>query len=74
MDTDLIIVLGVLAIVLALPALLSSWVDGSVPQSGIFLLLVGGVLITVALSQRGHTYTFAEMPDVLMRVIGRFLK
>ena len=74
MDTDLIIVVGVLAIVLAVPTLLSSWVDGSVPRSGAILVLVGGVLIVVALTQHGRGYTFAEMPDVFMRVFARLTK
>jgi hypothetical protein len=74
MDTDLMIVVGVLAILLAVPTMLSSWVDGSVPRSGATLVLIGGVLIVVALTQRGHGYTFAEMPDVFMRVFARFFK
>ncbi len=74
MDTDLIIVVGVLAIVLAVPTLLSSWVDGSVPRAGSILVLVGGVLIVVALTQHGRGYTISEMPDVFMRVFARFTK
>lgn len=74
MDTDLIIVVGILSVLLAVPTLLASWVDGSVPRSGAILVLVGGVLIVVALNQHGRGYTIAEMPDVFMRVIGRFLK
>ena len=74
MDTDLIIVVGIVAILLAVPSLLSSWVDGSVPRSGAILVLIGGVLIVVALTNHGKAYTFAEMPDVFMRVIARFMK
>jgi hypothetical protein len=32
------------------------------------------VLIVVALTQHGRSYTFAEMPDVFMRVFARFTK
>jgi hypothetical protein len=74
MDTDLILVVGVLAMVLAVPALLSAWVDDGVPRAGAILVLIGGVLLVVALSQRSHAYTIAEMPDVFMRVIGRFVR
>lgn len=74
MDTDLIIVVGILAILLAVPTLLSAWVDGTVPRTGAILVLVGGVLVVVALTQHGRAYTFAEMPDVFMRVIGRLIK
>lgn len=74
MDTDLILVVGIVAIVLAVPTLLASWVDGSVPRTGSLLVLLGGVLIAVALTQHGRGYSFAEMPDLFMRVIGRLLK
>jgi formate-dependent nitrite reductase membrane component NrfD len=74
MDTDLILVVGIVAIVLAVPTLLSAWVEGSVPRAGAILVLIGGVLIVVALTQHGRGYSFAEMPDVFMRVIGRLLK
>ena len=73
MDTDLIIVVGTLAILLAVPTLLSSWVDGTVPRAASILILIGGVLIVVALTQHGHGYTFAELPDVFMRVFNRFV-
>lgn len=74
MDTDLIIVVGIVSILLAIPSLLSSWVDGTVPRTGAILVLIGGVLIAVALTQHAHRYTFAELPDVFMRVIGRLVK
>jgi hypothetical protein len=67
-------VVGIVAIVLAVPTLLASWVDGSVPRTGSLLVLLGGVLIAVALTQHGRGYSFAEMPDLFMRVIGRLLK
>ena len=74
MDTDLIIVVGIVCILLAVPALLSSWVDGSVPRAASILVLVGGVLIVVALVNHGRGYTIAEMPDVFLRVIARLTK
>ena len=72
MDTDLIIVVGIVCIVLAVPSLLSSWVDGSPPRAGAILVLIGGVLIVVALTQHGRGYSFGEMPGVFKRVISRF--
>jgi formate-dependent nitrite reductase membrane component NrfD len=74
MDTDLILVVGIVVIVLAVPTLFSAWVEGTVPRTGAILVLIGGVLIVVALTQHGRGYSFAEMPDVFMRVVGRLLK
>ncbi|MBI1170258.1 hypothetical protein GC209_02560 [bacterium] len=74
MDTDLMIVVGTLSLLMAVPTLLSAWVDGSVPRTGAILVLIGGVLIVVALNNHGRGYTLAEIPDVFMRVLGRLTK
>lgn len=73
MDTDLILVVGILAIALAVPTLLSAWVDGSVPRAGAIVVMIGSVLIVVALNSHGRGYSFSEMPDVFMRVFNRFV-
>lgn len=68
------IVVGTLSLLMAVPTLLSAWVDGSVPRTGAILVLIGGVLIVVALNNHGRGYTLAEIPDVFMRVLGRLTK
>ncbi|MGV8985196.1 MAG: hypothetical protein ACOH2H_02790 [Cypionkella sp.] len=74
MDTDLIIVVGILSLLMAVPTLLTAWVDGTVPRTGAILIMIGGVLVVVALNNHGRGYSLAEMPDVFMRVIGRLTK
>ncbi len=73
MDTDLFLVIGIVIGALAIPALLSGWVEGRVPRAGLVMVLVGGVLIATALSQRPRGYSFSEIPDVFFSVIGRYL-
>ena len=73
MDTDLLLVIGTIVCALAIPSLLGAWVDGRVPRAGSVMLLIGGVLVVVALTQRVRAYTFAELPDVFFSVIGRYL-
>lgn len=73
MDTDLFLVVGVVTFALAIPSLLSAWVEGRVPRAGSLMVLIGGVLVVVALTQRTGGYTFSEIPDVFVRVIGRYL-
>ena len=74
MDTDLYLVIGIVAFVLAIPSLLSAFAESRPPRAGAILVLIGGVLVAVALTNRGSGYSFAEIPDVFMRVIGRFTK
>ena len=72
MDTDLLLVIGILVLALSVPSLLSAYVEGRVPRAGSILVLIGGVLVVVALTQHGRGYSFAELPDVVFRVIGRY--
>ena len=73
MDTDLFLVIGIIVCALAIPSLMSAWLEGRVPRAGAIMVLIGGVLVVVALNQRARGYTFAEIPDVFFSVIGRYL-
>lgn len=73
MDTDLMLVVGLLICVLAIPSLLSAFAESRPPRSGAIMVLIGGVLLAVALTQKPSGYTFAEVPDVVFKVIGRFI-
>ena len=73
MDTDLFLVIGIVVCALAIPSLLSAWVEGRVPRAGSVMVLIGGVLILTALTQHPLGYSFSEIPDVFFSVIGRYL-
>ena len=73
MDTDLFLILGLIVCALAIPSLLSAWVEGRVPRAGAIMVLIGGVLVVVALNQHGRGYTFAELPNVFFSVLGRYI-
>ncbi len=73
MDTDLYLVIGIVVCVLAIPSLLSAFVEGRAPRGGAVLVLIGGALIVVALTNRLQGYTFAEIPRVFGRVFDRYI-
>jgi formate-dependent nitrite reductase membrane component NrfD len=73
MDTDLFLVIGIVVCALAIPSLLSAWVEGRVPRAGSIMVLIGGVLIITALTNNGRGYAFSEIPDVFMSVVGRYI-
>ena len=64
---------GVVIAALAIPSLLSAWVEGRVPRVGSATVLLGAVLIAVAPTRHPGGYAFGELPDVFLRVIGRLL-
>lgn len=73
MDTDLMLVVGTIALVLSVPSLFSAWVEGQVPRIGSILLLIGGVLVAVALTRHGRPYEVAEIPGVFLKVFARWM-
>ncbi|NEY89914.1 hypothetical protein [Tabrizicola oligotrophica] len=73
MDTDLMLVLGLAVIVLAIPALLAAFSESRPPRMAALMVLVGGILLALALTQKPSGYAFAEVPDVIMRVFARVL-
>jgi hypothetical protein len=73
MDHDLLLVIGIVIGVLAVPALLGAYSENRPPRAAAILFLIGGGLIVTALSQSPQGYSFAEIPNVFVRVIGRYI-
>ncbi len=73
MSTDLMLVLGIVICALSLPSLLAAYSESRAPRAGAFMLLVSGILLAMALTQKPEGYSFAEIPDVFVRVIGSYL-
>lgn len=73
MDTDLILVIGIVLCVLAIPSLLAAFAESRGPRSGVMLVTVGGILVVVALTQSVKSYSFAGLPQVFVSVISRLV-
>jgi hypothetical protein len=74
MDTDLILVIGTVLCALSIPSLLAAFSESRAPRAGALMILIGGVMVVVALSKNHAGYTFAELPDVFLHVLARYLK
>jgi hypothetical protein len=70
-DSDLMMVAGVVLAGLSLPSLLNGWTHGRMPRIGALMMLAGAVLIVLAIQGKPGGYSFAEIPDVFSRVIAR---
>ncbi|MCX7286114.1 MAG: hypothetical protein NTW20_00750 [Rhodobacterales bacterium] len=73
MDTDLILTLGIVLLVLTLPSLLSAWVEGRVPRVGAIMLIVSLAMILAAVSSRPGGYAMNEIPQIMLAVVARSL-
>jgi len=73
MDSDLIFVVGFIVGVLSIPAIVSAFSDGRSPRVPAIVVLIGGLMIGYAMSEKPGAYGFATFPDVFVGVIGKFI-
>jgi formate-dependent nitrite reductase membrane component NrfD len=69
MSIDQLLVIGIVIIALAIPSVLAAYSESRPPRAGALMLLIGGVLLVYALSQKPGGYSFPEIPHVFIRVL-----
>lgn len=74
MESDLLLVIGIIVTILAFPSLLNAFSTGRPPKTAALLLIVGGGLITWAVIQKPNAYTFEQLPDVFTRVVAGIIR
>lgn len=73
-DTDLLLTLGIILIVLSIPSLLSAWAESRAPRIGAIMVIVALGMIVAALWFKPGGYAFNQVPDVLVSVILRLFQ
>jgi len=73
MDLDLVFVLGCVIALFSIPAIISAFSDSRTPRYPMLIIVIGAVMITYAVNERPGAYSFETLPDVVMRVIGRYI-
>lgn len=73
MDTDLFLVIGIVILGLTIPPILGALFDGRPPRTPAILVLIAGGMITFAIIQHPGGYSFQDVPDAFVRVIGKYL-
>lgn len=71
MDTDLVLTLGIVLVVLTIPSLLAAFVEGRPPRVGALVLLAAMAMILSAVMYRPTGYRFDEVPTVMLNVVMR---
>jgi len=74
MQHDLILVIGLVVLVFAIPSAVSSFSEGRAPRVPAIVLLIGGGLLIYALAQKPGGYTLQDIPHAVARVIGHYLR
>lgn len=71
MDTDLVLTIGVVLLVLAIPSLISAWAEARVPRIGSIMTIAALGLILTALQVKPGGYAFADVPTVMIDTVAR---
>ena len=73
MDHDLALVIGLVISVFAIPAMVSAISERRAPRIAAVAVIVGGGLAAWAITQKPGGYTISEVPDVIVRVVARYV-
>ena len=74
MDADIALVLGLVIAILTIPSVLSAFLDDRPPRASAITILIAGALILYAIMTRPGGIPIAQVPDIVMTVIARFLR
>lgn len=73
MDTDLVLTLGIVLLVVTVPSLLAAWVEGRVPRVGAVMMVASIAMIVTAILYKPGGYVFNDVPEVMVGVFGRMI-
>ncbi len=73
MDTDLVLIVGIVIAALSIPSILSAISDKRAPRASAITVLIAGGLILFAIQGKPGGYRLEQLPDVLVSVIARYM-
>lgn len=71
MDSDLMLVIGIILGVMAIPPMVNAFSENRAPRMPAIIVLIAGILIFLALRESPNAYTWEKLPQVFGRVFGR---
>ena len=74
MDSDLLLIAGLVAGLLSVPAMISAFSGGRPPRAAMVAATIGGALVLVAITTRPEGYRAQDIPEIALSVIARYLR
>ncbi len=71
---DLYLVIGILIAGFAIPAILGAMSERRTPRVATVMVVLGGGMILLALSQRPGGYEWHEIPEAFVRVVAYYIR
>jgi hypothetical protein len=72
-DSDLVLTLGVVLMLLAIPSLFSAWTEGRPPRVGAIIIIAAIGMIVAAVSTKPGGYAINEVPGLMADVVLRYI-
>ena len=73
MDPDLMLVIGLVVGGFSVPSIMGAIAEGRVPRAASIAVMVAGGLIVLAIRDNPGGYALADIPDVFVSVVGRYI-
>jgi uncharacterized protein YjeT (DUF2065 family) len=74
MDSDLILVTGVILGIFAVPAIVSALSDRRPPRVAALVLIAAGCLVVWGIQKKPTGYSLTDVPNAFVRVVGMFTR
>ncbi|MEP2532983.1 hypothetical protein [Shimia sp.] len=74
MATDYLMTVGLVIGLFSIPAMLSAYADERFPRGPMAAFILSAAIIVLAWAMNPALYTFAELPNVVVRVIADIVK
>ena len=74
MDSDISLVVGLLFVILSIPALISAFSSGQPLRRATAFVTLGGALIVYAAVSSPVGYRASDIPEVVLRVIAQLIR
>lgn len=74
MTFDLYLTIGAVILVFAIPAVVSAFSDRHPPRAAAIMVLIGGGLVTWAVTQKPGGYELTEIPQVFVSVVAQMIR
>ena len=73
MDTDLILVIGVLVLMLSIPSVVAAFAESRAPWIAMLVIIIGASLVGWAWVNHPEGYTVSDIPHAIIRVLARVI-
>ena len=73
MTQDLMLVIGLVISGFSIPPILGALSEGRPPRVSAIMVMIGGSLVVMALSQKPSGYTLRDVPEAFVRVVAYYI-